>query len=432
MVPLNTSERQRQIDNLRQSADLNIRDLVAREDMPLPLAVYLWCVRRNRLSLVNGDLLAQWGRSWVRRVLIEQEIGAREDEEVSAAALAAVALHGTPDLHEWEDNVRAGLLRLASAAFSRNLVAYSRPAYAALLLLALVTYNVEEPRLSAAVHATAQTFIQAVPGGRLFGVGFLMEVLGTAGDETDTERLRAALLPAAANTSTQYEDRTYALHALWLDASRLASSSSHTEEIAELVERELEGSPAWPFVMAGDETVSSAAGSDDRVVLSPLFRAILLDLALGAQTEANTAAAARAAAMYRGDRAIVASAFTLWSVALLTLSSALLLVVAEHLGTMYHYFILHQYSAAQGEAVLLFALAVAGLGYLAPFTVVTIARLWHVMIMGAVQSDRRAREVIGSSAVQVFRLWRYIVLSIVIGLVASFLYPAVEHLVGSK
>lgn len=433
MVPLKALELRRQIDSLRQSVDLNIRDLIADRDMPLPLATYLWCVRRHEVSLVNGDMLARWGIDWIRHIFITRDIGPREDEAVSAAALAAIALRGATELRELEAAVRLGLAHFLSTALDLSLVAFRRPAYAALLLLAAVAYDVQEPRLQDAIHATADAFIRTIPGGRLFGVGFLMELLVQTCDETRRTSLYTALRSMVTNTSTQYEDRVYALHALWLNEAPAAGQSHHPEGITQLVERELDGSPAWPFVMSGDETVLPEGGSADRVTLSPLYRAMLLDLGLDVQEEAEARSEARMDALYRGDRDVLVSAFALWSLLLLVPTLALFVVVIEQLGPMYRFFILHDFRGAQNASVLTFTAILVILGFLAPFAMLTLVRLWRLMIIRAIQSDQRAWEIARKSALDVFKVWRYAVVgTILLGLVGSFLYPALAHILGAK
>jgi hypothetical protein len=429
MVPLSVSPPAHRLDQLIQSVDFAIRDLLASEDDPFALAVYLWVMRRHRLSLINGDRLAAWGGQWVRQILIDGAFGRRRDEQIASAAIAAIALEGTRALVGLEGTMRDRLSAILAVELERRSIPFGRPSYAAPVLLACATFRVDDPRLTAATDATLAAFAATLLGGRLFGVGFAVALAQLVSHRHGHVALDQRVPEILADPQMSYEDRLYLLQGIWL----ARESAIPREERRAVTEQTLEQSPIWPYLMSGMEDLPPAGDGRAVVVVSHLYRAVLLDIALCRRAETIEQVAILSTER-RTARWIIDWSALGFGIALL-LGAWLLLgwLARPWIGTMRRYWLLRDYDALSRSAALMSLASGVAVTLLLPLSVAALWILWSLLVREGKQGNQRITQLLGLRLRRVTIWWALAVaLAAAINLATGVLGPAFEHLLGVK
>lgn len=410
--------------DVTDSVDSAVQRLLIDESDPLALAVYLWTLQDHDIQLVNGDGLANWGLLQVRRVLIDGQIGRRKDEDVAVAALAAVALKRTGILADVVGDVAEGLRRLLAAEMDHHLIPFRRPSYAIILLLAARAFDVDEPYPSTAQVAVADAFIGAIPGGRLFGLGFVVALL-RGGDYGEVlASLDARAQDGLMSPATEYEDQLYLAQALLL----LRHGSAGEDDAVRLAERVLIQSPIWSYIMTGVEEVYPAGDGTIAVPVSHLYRAALLDVALRVEEHAAARTQAQQDARYRGRGLVGMAAFGFVAVVLAAVWAVLGHSMIPIAGATRRYWLLNDYHALSVPAALLSLSGAVFITFLAPFTLVTLWTAWTLLARARIESDRRILEVMSRRTWTLLKWWAIAVaLAILLNLATGQLGPGLQH-----
>jgi len=427
VVFISSLDQSQRIERLVQSIDFAIRDLLKTEDDPLALAMYLWTLREHKLSLINGDDLARWGTTWIYQVLVEDMVTRRKDEQVTSAALADAALAKTKSLTGIEDQVREKVKQLVSSELDNRAIPYDRPSYGAILLFAASMLNVHEPRIGESATEIVTAFREAIPGGRVFGVGFAVQPLQQTQNRELLILVEQSAYSALEDPRTNYEDQLYLLHALWL----LHGETDPPKHLIELTEHIFLNSPVWPYLMVGTEEILSAGDGQATVGISHLYRAILLDVMLRFQDYANVQAKALLEAKHRGRNIVRICAFGFGIV----LEGVFWLLLAWAMIPSYdaarRYWLLHAYKVMTSQSALLYLAYVLLAIFLLLFSPVFTFTWWSLLFRAKVDSDRQIAGVLGRSILRVFLIWlTLIVLVVVINFFTGVFEPAFQHAVG--
>ena len=203
------------IERILQSADIAIRNLLAKNEDPLALSTYLWILQRNKLSLINGDGLIRWGVAWIHRVFIEGQIGRRKDEEIASACLAVISLVSSRALLDLQDKIRNELALLLATELDQRSIPFRRSNYAVLVLLAACLLDVKETRITNSAAAITNDYIDGIQGGRLYGLVFCVQLLQELHNETLLGELEKSICDALLDLSIGHEDRVYLVNALY-------------------------------------------------------------------------------------------------------------------------------------------------------------------------------------------------------------------------
>lgn len=402
MVSLSPTELGARADQIRQSVDLAVRDLLNTETDPFALATYLWTSRCNDLSLVNGSRLAAWGVGWAHKVFVDRDIGNRADETIASAALAAAALEGTKR-SAFIDNadVMEGFQDLLSSELSTRAIPFNNPVYAAALLLAAEVVAVDEPRINEAAMVVADSFVVTASHGRTFGIGLVVRLLQEVDVLDRLGSLEGALRQALSDPQTGYEDQLYLVQALLL----IHRSDELPAPILELAEHVIANSPIWSHIMVGVEDVEAAGDGRTTMPVSHLYRAALLDVTLRLVNIAANREEAQRNERYRGR--VANGIFASLGVALVIMIPWMFLgrVMLPSTDKARRYWLRNEYNAMSPEAALLFFLGFLASMFLAMFTVVVIWTLWSLLIRSAIESDRRLLEVLGRRVRGVVKVW---------------------------
>lgn len=401
MVSLSPAELGAKADQIRQSVDIAVRDLLVSDADPFALAIYFWTAQCHDLSLVNGNRLAAWGAGWAHRVLVERDIGRRADEAIASAALAAAAAAKRSSSIDTA-NIMAGLRDLLSAELSARDIPFNNPAYAAALLVAAQIVDVEEPRIGKAAMAVASSFAETISHGRAFGIGFAVRLLQETDDAADRfVSLDDPVRQALTNPQMGYEDQIYLVQAL----TQMDRSATLPESTVEFAEHVLASSPIWSYVMVGFENVEPAGDGRTEVPVSHLSRAGLLDVTLQLLADAAKREEARQDARYRGR--VANGVFASLGVTSVLMVPWLVLGwgMVPSIDGARRYWLRNDYNAMTPEAALLFLVGFLMAMFLAMLTVVVIWTLWSLLIRSAVESDRRLFEVLGRRVWTMSKIW---------------------------
>src|SRR5207249_1342854 len=115
--------------------------------------------------------LVAWGESWVRRVLVEGEVGRRRDEEIAAAALAGAAILGSGGFSEAERGaVRARLAHHVAGEARPRRPPFGAASFGAALLLGSASAHADDERTRAAIAAVVDAYEARLPTGAAAGV----------------------------------------------------------------------------------------------------------------------------------------------------------------------------------------------------------------------------------------------------------------------
>jgi hypothetical protein len=414
-------------DRLQQSVDLAIRDLLGADADPLAKAAYLWTMRRHDKPLVNSDALVRWGFSWVRQVLVEGETSRRKDEEVASAALAAAALAGTKELYSIRDEVRTGIKRVLDEELERNGVPFRRPSYGVTLLYGAHTLNVNLAGLRDAVIRAGESFKDAMPGGRLFGLPFVVRMLRDLKEENLAREVEQVVRETLADPKTSYEDQPFLVQAIWE-----SFDGAPDESLMATTERMLAKSPAWGYLMNGGEDVPPAGDGRAIVFLSHLFRASLLDVLMSYQAAASQHKEAQLDVRYRVRAGISWSAFSFYALILILAWASLLVPLVKHANGAYRYWLLSDYTAMpKSWAVLYLLLGVNLFIYLSILTVMMLPTLYQVFIKAQIGSDERIKHTLGARVWAASKIWLGVIgAEFLCGLFINLIIPSVQHTIG--
>lgn len=427
MVLISSPNQSQHIERLVQSIDFAIRDLLKTENDPLALAIYLWTLRQHKLSLINSDDLARWGSAWIHQVLVEDIVTRRKDEQVTSAALADASLAKVHNLSGIEDQVREKVQQLVSKELDHHTIPYDRPSYGAILLFAASMINVQEPRIGESARAVVSAFRDAIPGGRVFGIGFAVQLLQQTGDRELLPLVEQSAYSELGDPRTNYEDQLYLLHALWL----LLGETDPSKQLVELTEQIILNSPVWSYLMVGTEEIPSAGDGQVTVGISHLYRAILLDVILRFQHYVDVQAKVLLEVKHRGRNIVRISAFGFGIVLEGVVWLLLIWAIVPSYDAARRYWLLHEYKVMTNQSALLY-LAYVLLGiFILFYSPVFSWTWWSLLIRSKADSDRQIAETLGRSALKVFVVWlTLIVVAVIIGLFTGVIVPAFQHALG--
>lgn len=413
-----------QSERLRQSIDIAIRRQLSLEDDPLALALYLWVAERHKVAFINSSGLVSWGVSWLRRVFIEHRIGQRRDEEIASASLAAIALIDSPLFQRIRDEVCSGVSELLSEEISRSLIPFRRPSYGVIFLLAAHKLGVDQPPIRRAARAIAQAYRESLPGGRLFGISFCVQLLQESGDQESLSDLEKPLLKAITDPRLGFEDHIYACQAV----QQLRRENDSDDEMVKLIDDVVSKSPAHMYLMVGMEDMPPAGDEHVSVTVSHLYRASLLDVAIANRARILKQQELQVIARYQGSRLIGWSAFAFPTVLILGAWVILLYKIIPHLRAGVRFWFRGDDSAMPFSSALILLGAVLLLLYLMPAGAIIIRTLYSVLIRANVQSDQWIKDKLMPKLWTVTKWWAgAIVFAVILGVIVNIISPRFEH-----
>ncbi len=411
-------------DVVVRSIDRAVGRLLDGGDDPLALSLSLWVVRSHDLVLVNGDALAAWASAWVVRILVDGQVGRRKDIEIASAALAAISLQGSDVLADRETAVRKGLKRAINDEIDRRGVPFGSAAYAAIFLLAVRLFAVDEPRLPDALRSVADLYERALSGGRAFGLGFVVSLLRGMGDTGRADDLACRARVALGDPRTGYEDQIYLVQALWV-----AKTVTGDDDLVDMSARLLVGSPGLAYIGQGAEDIDPAGEENTVIPVSHLYRAMLLDVILRTEQVANKRAATVLDERYRGRRAVTMAAFGAYLVPVVLVWFAVGDPLVVWRNAAEHFWIDQQFMAMSVWGALLYSLDVAILTLLIPCTGAVIGALWDVLIRAHTESDRRLQDVVWPRLLGAIVQWKLLfAIAFVVSVVVGFALPGLAHI----
>lgn len=414
-------------ERLVQSIDLALRDLLRTGDDPLALALYLWIVRAHKLSLIHSDDLARWGTVWISQVLVEGKVTRRKDEQITSAVLAYTALAETKGFSTREGDIRETVQQIVAGILDQGTIPYNRPSYAAILLWAAALLNVQDPRIGERAQTIVSAFREALSGGKVFGIGFVVQLLQHLQKRELLLLLEQSVASALDDPRTNYEDQLYLLHARWL----LESEPGPSQQLIELTKQLVYNSPIWPYLMAGTEEIPAAGDGNAPVGISHLYRALLLDVLLMYQHAVEVQATRFIAENHRGRHIVRLSAFGFGIVLEVLAWLGVAMALVPSFDVAKRYWLLHEYTAMTSHSALLYLLCVL-LATLLLFVTPVFTWTWASLLLHSkVESDRQIAGVLGRRVFKVFWLWlSLIALGVLINFVIGVFQPAFQHAVG--
>lgn len=411
MVLVATSEVSAGAARLVKSVDLAVRDLLEVNVDPFALANYLWVIQKHNVSLVNGDRLSDWARAWVRRILIENHVGRRADEEISAAALAVGSLAHSGQITNRHEVVE-GLRRQFNRSTLRATVPFDNPAYAAGLLVGAVRCGFDDSSIRRAIGRVRDVFEMSLPHGRLFGVAYVAELLNTL----DIEHRHAfwdRLSSELTNAGLGYEDQVYVAQGLCHLALSPGKARTSDDVSMDEIELVVSRAPIWPYLMSGLEEVEPAGDSRIPIIVSHLYRAALLDVVLTLSHDAAQRQETQLDAKLRGRTAT--GAFALIGI-VVSLSLPWLL-----LGTLLfpwievgrRYWLQKNYNVMDPSSALLLLGGVLIGFFFAIWTPSVLVSLYQLLVRSAVESDQRAAAAVWKDTKRALAIWATLAFALV-------------------
>jgi hypothetical protein len=427
VVSVSFSPHVERADRLHQSVDIAIRGLLSESIDPLAKAAYLWTMRRHDKPLINSDALVIWGLRWVRQILVDDETSGRKDEEIASAALAAAALVDHREFYSIREDVRGGMKKILNSEFERHGIPFRRLSYGAALLYGAYSLNVDAAGLRDGVIRIGESFKDAIPGGRLFGLPFVVRMLCDLGEEKLAREIDHAAREALSDAKTNYEDQAYLVQALWesFDGAPDDSVMATTEQV-------LEKSPAWGYLMNGSEDVPPAGDGQAVVFLSHLFRASLIDVLMSYQSFVSKHKEAQIDARYRVRAGISWSAFSFYALVLFLGWVGLLVPLVKYADEAYRFWLLSDYAAmSKFWAVAYLLVGVNLFLFLSILTVKILPALYKVFIKSQIGSDERIKNVLGARFWTATKIWlALIAIEIFLGVFVELIIPSVQHVIG--
>ena len=412
-----------------QSVDLAIRNLLRETEDPLALATYLWTLQQHKLLSINSDSLVAWGMSWIRRIVIDEKIGRRRDDEVASAALVIISLVETPALDNSKDEIREKFKRLLSAELDRSLVPFRRPSYAAILILAAHLLDIDEPRISDAITEVANAFIESIPGGRLYGLAINAQLILNSLSSDYLKKLEESITLALRDPGISYEDQIYLLQAIW----RIKEDEIVNKGVLTITEQSLLKSPVWTYLMHGMEDIPSAGDGKAIINVSHLYRAALLDVVIRFEKQIALERDAVFHSRYRGKRSIGISAFGFYILLLTILWLSLGYLMLPRIKSAKSFWLHNDYNAMSTLSAFLFLLGLLSFTYLVVITPVIVFTLYSTLVRQSIASDKRIRELVWERAWKVSKAWAIVILiAVVINIFAAVILPGIQHLLNNK
>jgi hypothetical protein len=407
LVPVATAFSNLNPDDIRSAADSAVKKLLSTNSDLLALATYLWAADDQDVPLVNRAGLMEWGRSWSTAVLLNGATGKRVDEHLTTAALAASVVYG--DRHSDGDYAN-----LSKAVGALTLMPMSNPAYESIVLYSATRLGVANRDQAAAAENAVRHFI-GPQRSRLFGLGFACRALKLMGSTQTLKMLAPSILARIGDRALDYEDQLYLADALFAVVADEPLMKDHLP----ILRRAINCSPI------------STRDEDSEPVISDLYRSVLLPLAYAVQAREHDVRDELLDTKYKGRRFTGALAFV-GVVSILALSWHWTVTTLAPVGDAgIRYWIFKDFSTLTAEAALLFIALIFSSVLLAGLSLAFVWTSFGMLVVSAVESDRRFGEVIWHRSVNVVKFWLgLVVLAIVTNLVANFIGPAVGNLLG--
>lgn len=426
MVSVSYSENVERSDRLHQSVDVAIQEALVINENPLALSFYLWVIKKNRHSIVNLRNLTSWGMAHVTRVFIDRRTGRRRDEEIASASLATIALEEGPEFAPLRERVRAGIAALLrEERDGGNQIPLKRAPYGLLLLAAANATGVDQAQWQPAAERTVAALLEAVPGGRLFGLVFAAQLVKALNDQKLTASLEKAATETLATDGIDFEDQAYVLQALW----QLSEGARPSDSLMSLTEHLLKKVPVWQYLMNGDEHLPPAGDGRAVIYISHLYRAALLDVVLQYQARFTSRRAEQLDHRYRAHPSLNRAAFGFYVLILLLLWSATGYYLVTRADGARRYWLLGEFAAMTPFAAVFYLAAALVATYLLIVTFMVMPTMYSVLVKWRIGSDQRVRDLVRPRLWKATKLWfALIVLAVLLGVVTNLMAPTVKHL----
>lgn len=424
MVSVTFSPHVERSDRLHQSVDLAIRDLLGEDADPLAKAAYLWSTRRHDNFLINSDALVAWGLRWVRQILVEGETSRRRDEEIASAALAAVALVNTKGFSSLEYEVCTGVKAALDAELKGNSIPFRRPSYGAALLYAAHSLKIDAIGLHEAVVHTGESFIDALSGGRLFGLPLVVRMLRDLKEESLVLDMMQAVRETLADPKLNYEDQVFLLQALWE-----SFDDSPDESVMAATERIVSKSPVWGYLMNGMEDVPPAGDGHSVVYVSHLYRAALLDVTARYQARAAARAEEMIDDRHKGRFGVVWLAF--WGVLLSSVAGCIVMFIPlyAYANAAGGFWVGGHPNAMRPLPALLYMLDTLTLTYVVIASIFVIPESYRIFVRSQIASDKRIKDILGAKLRRAAVWWFLsLVCAIAVNVYSNIISPGMQHL----
>src|SRR5258708_22581784 len=86
-------------------------------------------------------------------------------------------------------------------------IPYNRPSYGAILLFAATVLNVQDPRIEESAKTIISAFRELIPGGRIFGLGFAVQLLLRTHNREHLLLVEQLAYHGLEDPKTNYEDQ---------------------------------------------------------------------------------------------------------------------------------------------------------------------------------------------------------------------------------
>jgi hypothetical protein len=428
VVSVSYSQNVERSDRLHQSVDVAIQDALVDHENPLALSFYLWVIKKNRHSVVNLGNLTSWGMAQVNRVFIDRHIGRRRDEEVASASLAAIALGESPEFAPFREGVRAGIESLLREEIEvGNLIPLKRAPYGILLLAAAQATGIDQAHWQPAVERTVATVLEALPGGRLFGLVFAAQLVRSLNDQKLAASLENVATDILAGDGIDFEDQAYVLQALW----QLREGTKPGESLMSVTEHLLKKVPVWQYLMNGDEHLPPAGDGRAVIYISHLYRAALLDVVLQYQARFTSRRAEQLDERYRAHPSLNRAAFGFYVLSLLLLWSVTGYYLVTRADDARRYWILAEFAPMTPFAAVFYLAVVLLATYVLIVTFMVMPTMYSVLVKWRIGSDQRIRDLVRPRLWKATKLWfAVIVIAVLLDVMTNLIAPTVKHLLG--
>lgn len=375
-------------DRIIQSVDIAIGRLLTTLDDPIALASYLLTICEHKHALLNKNGLVQWGIAWVRQVLIEGKIGQRRDEEIASACLAALALDKSSNLPSVKNALKTDLPALLKIEAGKNKIPLRRWIYAVMVLLAAQPYISEDKEFNEIVDRTARDCINAVKGGRLFGLSLIVRLLKLTHKTELLRELDSRIRLYLNDPGVSYEDQLYLAQALWeMQEDKSSTALEYTSNI-------LTTSPVWQYLMNGLENLPPMEEEQGIAPLSHLTRAALLDLVLHYQRLAMVHFNAQIDERYRGRAGVNIPAFGFFVLIFLIPFYFLLPPLIQNARPAARYWLVNETSVMPDQFALYYLGAATITFYLLILFLGMMPTLYSVFLKSQIGSGERVRGIL--------------------------------------
>jgi hypothetical protein len=403
-----------------------IQDALIEHGDPLALSFYLWVIKKNRHSIVNLRNLTSWGMAQVNRVFIDLRISRRRDEEIASAALAAIALGESPEFAPLRRRVRGGIETLLREEHDNgNLIPLKRTPYGILLLTAAQATGVDQAQWQPAVERTLAAVVEAVPGGRLFGLVFAAQLVRVLNDKNLATSLENVATETLASDGIDFEDQAYILQALWRLSEGTRPSESHMSQTEHLLKRV----PVWQYLMNGDEHLPAAGDGRAIIYISHLYRAALLDVVLQYQAHFTSRREEQLDHRYRAHPSLNRAAFGFYVLILLLFWSGTGYYLVTLADSARRYWILGDFASMTPFTAMFYLGMSFAATYLLIVTVTVMPTMYSVLVKWKIGSDQRIRDLVRPRVWSATKLWFAVsVVTVLLGVLTNLVAPAVRHL----